>query len=844
MPYRFPHFYFVVCLLIAMYGLAGCSSTKYLAKDEALLFSQSIKGNQSIPLEQLETFYRQKPNRRLLKLPVNPYIPIYFWGKQMYDKKKDKDITKLNDLDTYYDSLLQNEELTSEERRKIIAQKEKKTAKLRLRIKEGNSLMRSVGEKPVLFDSTLMHKTASQLALFLRQKGFFRATVVPTYQITNQRANVVYQITENVPHQFKRILYQCEDTTLLKIVYKDTINCLVKTGKRYDESLMEGERNRITRMLKDFGYYDFVKQYIFFEVDTVNQTANGMGADLRIEIESPKKSAIHKQYTIKEVVMITDVNEASNQIARSDIWYDSLLFRAYRHNYKHKILRRKIHLAPNQFYNQSLTEKTQRSLALLEMYKFVNVKYDTVNGGLRANLYASPAQKYSFTVEGGAELNLSQTVPGPFGSFMFRNLNTFGGCEILTFRLQGSIEAQGALSNVQTNYQSQVLSSNIALQFPTVIAPLPKNWRNNIELLNPTTKLQLGVLFINRPEYIRSAYQATFSYQWTEHQKHFYTINLFDLSIIQTPFLSNSFQELLLRQYLNGNNLLFRFSNAFVPSISLNYVYNTYNPSIKESAKFFRLFVESGGTTLNLLPTEFFRNTPYILDSLRYYRFWKVQGDFRYYYPMGKDGMLVLRANVGAAMPYGTTPRDVPNILPYEKNFFSGGSNSLRAWAMRRLGTGGFLTPRLHFKNNDTEIDVEKTVADGLPNYAIEQAGEALLELNIEYRKKIWGFLHGALFIDAGNVWMLTDVAEKSAKLNFNSFYKQIAVGTGAGLRLDFSFIVMRFDLGVKVYEPGEYDPQYLRSLGLPENFRKKPLWDRDFLGDISNFSFGIGYPF
>ncbi len=816
-------------LLFILMLCVGCSATKNLKPHEALLFSQTIAGNKQIKEEELVAFFRQKPNRRLLKLPINPYVPIYFWGKQKYDSIKIKaDSQKLVTLLAFYDKALQDEDIDPTKKQKLIAQREKKTAKVRKRLTEGNWLMRTVGEKPVLFDSVLMYKTASQLQLFLQQKGFFEAKVLPIYKIDQQRAKVVYQITENQAHTIRNISYQIADTLLKKLVLKDTLLRVFQSKQRYDANLLETERNRITRLFKEEGYFDFAKQFIFFKVDTVNPPPYQL--DVQLIIENPITKSNHKKWEISEVIFTSDVNVPSDKVARTTLTFDGVLFKSYTHPYSNKILARRVRLRPSQFYSQTLTEDTQRALTLLEMFKFVNVKYDTVQQKLRANIYASPATKYSVTLEGGAEFNLNQPVPGPFGSLSFRNLNTFGGCEIFSFRVQTSLEAQGLVGG--TNYQSQLLNVNSSLAFPRVVFPLPKSTRQRIEKYNPVTKFELGLQYENRPQVNRLRYQTVFGYNWvSKQQRHFYTFNLADISIVRTPFMSTSFLEDLRRQQELGNNFIFSFRSAFISSMSFAYTFNTYTKTKKSNSSYFRLFLESGGTTLNLLSKHFLNSNKVIFGDLSYYRFLKMQADFRYYIPTKNDGTWAFRCNLGLATPYGTTATDSVRVLPYEKYFFAGGGNSIRGWRPQRLGAGRYLRP-----------DVVKK--DGLPNNEYIEFGEMLLEMSIEYRKKLFGFVHGAAFIDAGNVWMLSHEANPNSLFTFEDFHKQIAVGGGLGLRFDFSFLILRFDAAMKLVEPGEFDKKTLATLGLPENYRKTPLFQRPFFGELVDWYFGIGYPF
>ena len=798
------------CLLILIVCCSvSCTGVRYLQENEQLLYSQSIKGNRQIPGDELEAFYRQRPNRKLLLFAFSPYVIAYYEGRKPYERRLPEKQAILKQREVYYEQLLQDTALDFREERKILAKRDKELGKLRRWIDEGNWLMRSVGEKPVIFDSTLMYQTAQQMQLAIRQRGFFSAQVKPSYRIKNRLATIVYQIEEGSPHAVNRIFYASRDSALLKIVIQDTLNSLLHSGMRYDESIFAQERDRITRHLRNNGYYEFTRDFIFFDIDT----AIGMPhrADLRITIETIDEKTPHRQFTIGQVEITTDVNVESERPARDTLNYKGLRIVSFNTNrYSPKLLEDRIRLKPFQLSSQINAEETQRALAGLDMFKFVNIAQDTSGGILKLRIFVSPLPTNEVSLEGG--LNVAQALPGPFFSVSWRNRNIFKGCEIIEFKARGSLEAQGSAAEVQNNYNSQELSLNASMSFPKLFFPISLDKKRVLDIFSPKTKLTTGYTFIRRPEYDRLNFQSTFNYEWTNLRNKQFTLTPLDVTIVNTPRYQDDFIEYLLQLAAGGNTLLRSFSRLLVSSISANFV---YSDTKRRDAIYFRLFGESGGTTFNLLSDRFLRSSSTIF-GLEYFRFFKLNAEGRYYLPLSKETTLAMRANLGIANPYGKTDDARSTVLPYEKYFFTGGSNSIRAWRPRRLGPGSYTPP---FNENT-----------GLFDLRFEQPGELLLEMNLELRTKLFSFINGALFIDAGNVWMLTPDSRPGSDFKFNRFAQEIAIGTGAGLRMDFSIVILRFDLGLRVWDPAF--PLEQRLVLGREAFRNP------------TFNVGIGYPF
>jgi hypothetical protein len=308
------------------------------------------------------------------------------------------------------------------------------------------------------------------------------------------------------------------------------------------------------------------------------------------------------------------------------------------------------------------------------------------------------------------------------------------------------------------------------------------------------------------------------SYTWaTRNNRQQFTINAADLNYIRTPQIQDEFLQILVDLQNQGNNLIWSFLPSFISSISAQSVinFNQYGNFTRNSASLLRLFAESGGTTLNFLNIA--DNS--VATDIANFQWLKFQADFRRYYPIDSKQTLAYRANFGIAQPYGISN----GILPYEKYFFAGGGTSIRAWQARRLGPGSY-SPRVAER--------------GTYDYAIEQPAEMIFETMLEYRRKLFGYFDMALFIDAGNSWMLgADNSRPGADFRFDRFYKEIAFGTGIGLRMDFDFLVIRLDMATKAIDPSQ--PEGDRWV-LDNVTFKNPLGVRG----QTVLNFGIGYPF
>jgi outer membrane protein assembly factor BamA len=585
----------------------------------------------------------------------------------------------------------------------------------------------------------------------------------------------------------------------------------LKPGNKYEQSRFSQERDRIDDLLKNNGYFDFNKQFVQFEVDS---TLGNYMFNITTIINLPSGQLNHKVFYIDSVKFQTDANITTGKNTRTKERYNNVVYEYFKDRFSKKVLDSRLFLYPDQVYKRDNAFDTQRQLANLDMFRFVNINYDTVGGKMVANIYASPLKKFQTSNEVGLGINVTQGFPGPFYNLSVKNRNLFGGLEILEFNGRLGVEGLPLLTEQSEIYSSLEISGKFSLTFPQFLFPFSNRIRSSTGALNPKTRITFGDTYINRPDYKRNNLNGSMSYNWVKKNKQFvFTLN--EINLIDSN-ISDEFAQELEDRKNEGSNLFRSFDPSFVSNMSLatSINFNKYGLG-KTKAAFMKIYVESGGTTLNLFSDEQLTN---IFDSLEYYKYIKVNIDYRKTHPITRRSSIAFRLNAGMAKPYSNN-----NILPYEKYFFGGGSNGMRAWRPRRLGPGSF-----------TPINVET----GLYDERFEQFGEIILEGSIEVRRKLFGFVDGAIFIDAGNVWTFDEEESRvGGDFKLNRFYKEIAVGSGVGLRFDFSFLVLRFDGALKVYDPARDEgARFFLSKAYND-----PLFQnqKQFLINI-----GIGYPF
>ena len=775
-----------------------------------MVYNNELVGLDKADAEALQQLLEQEPNTRILGGSFG--VMLYRIGNQFYDSskvatKRTKVVDELNALQLDYE--VQSNELSY--KRKVENLKIKLES-LDKNLEYGNALMRT-GNPVVLLDSSLVEKSRKNMKGYLINHGFFDAEVDFSITTKDKKASISYEIEENKPYILDSVYTRIDNSEIQSLISSFSSNSFLKKGQIYNQDNITEERNRLEELLKNKGYYMFSKSYINFIAyqDTAAKS-------IRIEqvIQKPAFAESHQVYTLDSISL--QINPPSDEFADRRILtqYQGIDFSFYRDRYSAKILASRIQLQKGKPYNRIEALETQRLINSLDLFRFVNITFDTIGTSLTAAIYTQPNQKYQLTNQLG--MTITEQLPGPFFSTALRNRNFFQAGELLELNFRAGLEGVASATG-QGVYQSSEINTSLSVIFPRFLIPFSPKTLQQYGKYNPNTKVQFGYLSTNRPEYNRNAINGQLGYTWsTRNNRQSFTINAADVSYIRTPFIQDEFLGILENLQNDGNNLIWSFLPSLISSFSGQTLinFNRYGDFSARKASLLRIFGESGGTTLNL--TNVRRNDS---PEINYANFqWlKGQVDYRRYYPISKKQTLAYRLNFGMARPYGVSV----GILPYEKYFFAGGGTSIRAWQARRLGPG-----------SSTPI----TGPGGNYDYRNEQPAEMILESMFEYRRKLFSYFDMAVFLDAGNSWMIgRDDARPGADFRYDRFYKEIAVGTGVGLRMDFDFLVIRLDLAIKALDPARQEGERW----ILDNIRfNKPFGEKG----QTVFNFGIGYPF
>lgn len=783
-----------ILFLFLVHLFSACSGTRHLEDGEKWLYKQQIKGVDKNLENEINQLITLKPNTRI------PLIgPL---GAALYERGEDKfDTAKLNRRKKAtieaIDKKIEQNSKSEKSTRKLEAKKKRKTARFERKLKDGNFRMKT-GSPLAIYDSSNVMGVKQRINSFLiNSKGFRQSQVMTIKTEKNRKVSLTYRIEKGPRNVIDSLILRTEDPNLTALIEANRSGSYLIKGAYYDRTLLDAERARIELLLIENGYFGFNKGYIEFQI-----LEDPTKTDLWVAtiINKPADQESHRSFELDSIIINTNGNDPITETKD----YFGVKYNFGKFKYSPKSLDARLRFKPGQKYNFTDIENTQRQLLNMDQFRFVNINFDTtiIKDKFIANLYTSPLQKFQLTQELG--FNVTEGLPGPLYNSSLKNRNIFGGSEIFQIGVFVGIDGVSSASD-----QSQVLrtiqyGANTSLTFPRFITPFRSRGLNKMTF-NPRTRVSLGFNFTDRPEYVRSNLNGVFAYTWQNLKgTKSYTFNLADISLIDTEINPESgFQQQLDDLLLQGNTLAFSFNRSFVSSTSFNATYNFNYGDPTNPSSYLRFFVESGGTIYDIIGRALLEN-----NSLENYQFYKLQVDYRRQVPLGINKSVVFRLNGGIADPYGSN-----NALPYEKYFFAGGSSSNRAWNPRRLGPGSAFPYELdEFGQNIIENGELKANRTGADSYQFEQPGEVLIELNAEYRAKISGFIDWAFFIDAGNIWRLTEFEtpaagevvriSQGAKFDYNDFYKELAIGAGIGLRLDFSFLVFRLDAGHKIKDP------------------------------------------
>ncbi|MEN8251689.1 MAG: BamA/TamA family outer membrane protein, partial [Bacteroidota bacterium] len=713
---------FVISLLA--YLSFGCIGTKHLKEGEYLLYNQKVEAPKEVSKDELDNQYTQRHNSRIWKLPIAPYTNLYYSGLKRYDTTRYQ--AKKQKISNKFDQKIANAGSKEKKVRRLERKQESKLDKINKIIEEGNLRMRW-GEPIVVFDSSKVKRTKRNLEVFMHSNGWLHAEADYAIKYNKKIATVNYSIEEGPRYVIDTLFYSIADKDVKSIVMDHQEKSLVKQGEHYSQDNLRNERIRIDELLKNNGYFDFSRQYIRFRIDS---TGGNHSIKIQLQILSPSNLSAHKSFTVDSVNFNVDISGTQKHINPKPFVYKGVTYNFNERYYSEKVLGRRIHLKPGEVYSKQNTLDTQRELAGMDMFKFVNINYDSTANRFLANIFVSPLHRYQWTAEAG--LTVTRSLPGPFASISLKKRNVFKTLGILELSGNIGVEGVAAASNPDAVLASLEAGGMVSLTFPKFFLPITDETKQKLGFYNPKTVVSVGVTFTDRPEYSRSNLSAANYYTWQPEQNLIYDFRLAEVALTRTYALDSAYHQRLKELELNGNNLINSFRPSFISNqrLTISHNKNNYGRTF-ENSSYLSLMFEPGGTLTNLWAKDIFAK-----DSLETYAYLKIDADYRKNIKTGKRKSVTFRVRSGIAYPYGEN-----GLLPYEKYFFSGGSISNRAWKPRRLGPGSY---------NHVE-------EDGLVSYRFEQQGEIIFESSIEYRQKLVGFLEWAAFVDAGNIWTINE---------------------------------------------------------------------------------------
>ncbi len=771
---------FVVAIVVL---LASCKSTKLVPEDEQLLNKLEVTSdNPKVSEGDLMPSIKQKPNRKTLGL--------FRFHLSAYNLFHTKDTSKHPP-------------------------------------KWFNRIGEVVGEPPEIYEPSLRYKSKKNLENYLQQRGYYDARVEDTLIVNKKNKKKVklkYIIRTGEVYIINNLTYDITDPFVEDIILADTANSLLHEGMVFDSEKLLKERERIVNVMKNNGYYYFTSENIHYYADTTNTPHS---VDVKLTI---KKSFEADRYFLEEIFTPQDIKNVYFYInfdrgayaVDKEKYLQSLDTVEYKGYYflidgemkiRKDVILQANYIKPGQQYNKENVTSTQKHFASLGQFKLITINFqenkdqrkevwNAENPYLDAHIYLSPSlrQSYSVTAEG---TNSSGNY-GLAGVVTYQNRNLLRGAEQFSTTLMGSLQTLTGTEEQEHLLNTFEFGAEIKLDVPKLMVPFQSE--RFVKQHDPETNFSLSFNHQNRPDYTRTLGNANFGYTWYSKNDNFrHSINPIEYYTVKIFDFDDGF-----RQQIDSLYIRYSFQNQLITAVSYDMLFNNQNIRKIQDYWYIWMNLETSGNLLRGLgsPLELQQNeaNAYSLFDLEFAQYVKADVDLRYTQMIDKANSVVYRLYLGGGIPYGNSTQG----LPFVKKYYIGGANSIRAWQVRTLGPGSYSGGAL-----------------------FNQIADMKLLFNLEYRFDIISFLEGALFVDAGNIWALDPSDDREGALfEFDRFYKEVALGTGLGFRMDFSFFILRFDFGMPLYNPA-----------FPENERWLAEFDELNFNDFT-LNFGIGYPF
>jgi outer membrane protein assembly factor BamA len=768
---------------------------------------------------ELESYIRQQPNKKILF-----FIPFHLTVHNMASHLKDRSAAKEARINKKIEKLkVKGKKIDN------LKWERKKTRTVR------SWLMETIGEAPVLLDTTKTEYTLRQMELYLKTTGHFNTKVTQEYKFfrNNRTVSVVYNVEGGTPYTIRNFQWTTDDQGIKSAIANIMDESLISQGIQYNEDVFDAERDRITTFLRNNGYYHFSKSFIVFEADTslgIHQ------ADLTMTIKSymiksptnPDEflTSKHPRSKVGKIWFNFDYRLDGSNIAVLDTvkidykpFKKDSIFKTFYFIYEKKMsftprtILRKCFIRTGDLVSVQNAMKTNNGLSSLGNFKYINIRFvetgiDSLGFTIMdAHIEMSRTKKQVVYAE--IEGTNSSGNLGISGSVSYRNRNTFRGAEALSLKLRGAMEVQSITGEIQEDEENIIntlpfntieLGAETELSLPRFLFPLADKYFT--ERNAPKSNISTGVFFQMRPDYTRYLGNFSLTYEWKETAQKLHQLTPIFINIVR--IFPDSLFSAMIEQF--SRPLQTSYKDHLIAGGRWSYTYATKSSTNSRKYMLLRANIETAGNVFRYFSSEFggaMEGETFYLLGIRFAQYTRGDIDIRQYFNITENTSLVFRWFTGLGIPYGNI-----DVLPFEKRYSAGGSNDIRAWKFRSLGPGVY--------SDDSNFD---------------KTGDLSLVMNIEYRFPIYDILQSALFVDAGNIWMIRDYEDyPGGTFQLNSFYKQIALGAGIGIRLNFGYFIFRLDAGVPLHDPALSEGE--RWLGIKDAPKR------------TNLNFGIGYPF